>query len=139
MQSTQFLQQTSCVLNGLTSAMDVSMSRDHRKLRVFNLADELVLDVYRSTNGFPIEERYGLQAQLRRAAVSAPVNIVEGCARRTEAEYLHFLNIAAGSTAEAWHLVLLSTRLGFLSDDNAKRLSEQYRLLASQLEALQQS
>ena len=115
------------------------MSRDHRKLRVFNLADELVLDVYGSTNGFPIEERYGLQAQLRRAAVSVPVNVVEGCARRTEAEYLHFLNIAAGSTAEAWYLVLLSARLDFLSNESMERLSQQYRVLAAQLEALQQS
>ena len=115
------------------------MSRDHRKLRVFKLADELVIDVYGSTNGFPIEERYGLQAQLRRAAVSVPVNIVEGCARRTTAEYCHFLNIAAGSTAEAWYLVGLSGRLGFLGVQDVERLNESYRILASQLEALQQS
>ena len=68
-----------------------------------------------------------------------PVNIVEGCARRTDAEDLNFLNIAADSTAETWYLVLLSNRLGFLSNENKKRLNEQYRILASQLEALQQS
>jgi four helix bundle protein len=68
-----------------------------------------------------------------------PVNIVEGCARRGGAEYLNFLNIAAGSTAEAWYLVVLSNRLGFLSKGNLEHLSEQYRSLASQLEALQRS
>jgi four helix bundle protein len=115
------------------------MSRDHRKLRVFRLAHELVPDVYQSTAGFPIEERYGLQAQMRRAAVSVPVNIVEGAARHTEAEYLNFLNIATGSAAEEWYLVVLSARLGFLSKDDMERLSEQYRSLAGQLEALQQS
>jgi four helix bundle protein len=66
-------------------------------------------------------------------------SIVEGCARRSNAEYCHFLNIAAGSTAEAWYLVDLSGRLGFLATPHVKRLTRQYRSLASQLEALQQA
>jgi four helix bundle protein len=45
------------------------MGRDHRKLRVFNLADRLVIEIYHATNDFPMAERFGLQAQLRRAAI----------------------------------------------------------------------
>jgi len=91
------------------------MSRDHRKLRVFHQADALVIEVYRATTNFPLEERYVLQAQTRRAAISAAANIVEGCARRTTREYLHGLNIANGSTVEACYLISLAHRLGFLA------------------------
>jgi four helix bundle protein len=71
--------------------------RDHSKLRAFELADEVTLLVYRVTQNFTKEEIYGLTSQMRRAAVSVPSNIVEGCARESETEYLRFLEIAFGS------------------------------------------
>ena len=81
------------------------MGRDPSKLKVVHLADELVVEVYRATRGFPVEERYGLQAQLRRAAVSVPTNIVEGCARNSERDYLHFLDVAIASASEVRYLL----------------------------------
>lgn len=87
------------------------MSRDPRKLRVFQLADALIVEVYRITSAFPRSERFGLQAQLRRAAVSVATNIVEGSARRTTREYVNFINIATASSAEAQYLIDLSERL----------------------------
>ena len=65
--------------------------RDHTKLRAFVLADEVAMRTYRETLDFPKEEVYGLTAQMRRAAVSVPSNIVEGCARESQGEYLRTL------------------------------------------------
>jgi four helix bundle protein len=112
------------------------MSRDHRKLRVFTLADRLVVEVYRASSGFPASERYGLQGHLRKAAVSSAVNIVEGSARRTDGEYLHFPNIALGSAAETRYLCDLSARLNYLAAADRQSPEPGYAYLCAGLTAL---
>ena len=87
--------------------------RDHSKLRAFELADKVTLLVYRVTQKFPKDEIYGLTSQMRRAAVSVPSNIVEGCSRESETEYLRFLEIAFGSLRELHYQLGLSMRLGY--------------------------
>ena len=112
------------------------MSRDYRKLGVFTLADRLVVEVYRASSDFPASERYGLQGQLRKAAVSSVVNIVEGSARRTDGEYLHFLNISLGSAAETRYLCDLSLRLNYLAAADGQSLDAGYAHLCASLTAL---
>ena len=87
------------------------MARDHRKLRVFHDAHRLTLAIYKHTKTFPKDEWYGLRAQIRKASASIPTNIVEGSARRSTREYLHFLNIARSSGAEVAYLVQLTYAL----------------------------
>jgi len=87
--------------------------RDHRRLRAFELADDLALETYRLSKEFPKEEVFGLVAQMRRAAVSIASNIVEGCARDSRAEYLRFLEIAFGSVRELAYQAGLAERLGY--------------------------
>ena len=98
--------------------------RDHTKLRAFELADEVALLIYQVTAYFPKEELYGLTAQMRRAAVSVPSNIVEGCARNSQADYLRFLYIAFGSLRELHYQLGLSKRLGFLDKQESSVVEE---------------
>ena len=112
------------------------MGRDYRKLRVFHAADALVLDVYRTTRLFSTDERFGLKSQLRRAAVSVPTNIVEGCARATSKSYQHFVIIALGSACEARYLIGLSERLGEMEPAESRPLIGRYSDLIRGLQAL---
>ena len=98
--------------------------RDHHKLRAFELADQLAIAVYRITKAFPTDERFGLTSQMRRAAVSIPSNIVEGCAKTSSSDYVRFLDIAYGSACEIQYQISLSHRLGFLSDANFDTLNQ---------------
>ncbi len=88
--------------------------RDFRKIKAWQLADDLVVRVYEVTDGFPRGEAYGLTGQMRRAAVSVAANIVEGASRETSKDYAHFLHIARGSLAETQYLLHLAQRLGFI-------------------------
>ena len=110
--------------------------QDHRNLRAFELADELVLAVYRATRSFPKEELYGLTSQLRRAAVSVPANIVEGCARQSRKELLNFLRIAHGSLREAGYYIDLARRLAYIAQPAARTLTDRYEECARVLSAL---
>ena len=112
------------------------VSRDPRSLQAFVLADELVPGVYRATRDFPPEERFGLQSQLRRGAVSVAANLVEGCARRSQRDYLHFVGIAIGSASEVRYLLDLATRLGYSAARNAKELTEGYGRVIRALQSL---
>jgi four helix bundle protein len=109
------------------------MPRDYRKLEVFVDADALVLLVYRLTASLPSSERFGLQSQIRKAAVSVPTNLVEGSSRRSTTEYCRFIEVAYGSAREVSYLLVLAMKLGFLKQDDVAVLVERYDRLQAGL------
>jgi four helix bundle protein len=90
------------------------MVRDPRRLQAFQEADALAVVTYRLTANLPDQERYGLQSQLRRAAVSVATNLVEGSARQSARDYRRFLEIARASSCECAYLLELCVRLVYL-------------------------
>jgi four helix bundle protein len=110
--------------------------RDPQKLTAYQLADELVLAVYRHTARMPAAERFGLTLQMRRAAVSITSNIVEGCARHSESDYLRFLDMALGSACEIEYQLSLALRLGYLPEAEHPAVAELASRTAKTLNAL---
>lgn len=106
--------------------------RDYRDLRVWVAAMDLAEAVYLTTAAFPRSERFGLTAQIRRAAVSVPSNIAEGQVRDSGPEFLRFLAIAAGSLAEVRTQLVLAARLQYTDETHESQIDE----LARQLSAL---
>jgi len=103
------------------------MTRRYEDLQTFKLADALVIDVYAYTRAFPVEERFGLQSQLRRPAVSVVANIIEESARPTAREYMRFLHVAIGSASEMSYLLTLAARLSLATTHDCHTLAERYR------------
>lgn len=89
---------------------------NHKDLLVYQKSLDLVEMIYRETQSFPTEEKFGLISQLRRCAVSLPSNIAEGAGRKGTKEFIHFLYMALGSLNEMETQMELSRRLEFITD-----------------------
>ena len=94
-------------------------TQSYKDLVVWQKGIALAKIVYRLTQNFPPEEKFGLVAQIRRSAVSIPSNIAEGQARRTTGEFIQFISNAEGSVAELDTQLILSMELGFCDSSNA--------------------
>ncbi|MBU0967471.1 MAG: four helix bundle protein [Proteobacteria bacterium] len=114
--------------------------QDHTQLRAFELADEVAILTYLETRNFPKDEMYGLTSQMRRSAVSVPSNIVEGCARESQTEFLRFLEIAFASLRELRYQFGLSKRLGYFDENSFtgydSKLLEAEKVLGSLIRSL---
>jgi four helix bundle protein len=99
--------------------------RPHEKLDVWSRAVDFVTMIYRTTDGFPKEEKFGLTSQIRRAAVSIPANIAEGAGRESAREFIHFLSNAQGSASELATELIIAYRLGFQGEKDYHELSSE--------------
>lgn len=119
----------------------MGVRRKHRELLAWQLAIQLVKEVYRLTSEFPDSERFGLTAQMRRAAVSIPSNIAEGAARLGQREFLHFLGIARGSLSEIDTQLVVASELGYINDGSVleQNINDVFGLLNGLINSLKRS
>jgi len=110
--------------------------RDIRNYDVFKLADRLALTVYRLTLRFPKEETYGLISQMRRAALSIPVNLVEGAARSGSRDFGYFVDMALGSCEEVRYEAHVAAELGYLNRSDFGELDHAYEDVRKMLNRL---
>ena len=91
--------------------------QDYKKLKVWERAHRLTLEIYKATNKFPKSEIYGLTSQMRSSSASIPTNIAEGTGRNSQAEFCRFLHISMGSAHEVEYQMLLARDLGFITEE----------------------
>ena len=112
--------------------------RNYKDLQVWEKAHRLTLAVYKSTRGFPNEERFGLTSQARRASSSIAANLAEGCGRRSDGEMARYVQIAMGSGAELSYHLLLSRDLALLTNTEHARLDSDLGEIMRMLSSLSQ-
>jgi len=110
--------------------------QDYRKLKAWQRAQEACVRVYRLTNDYPAEERYGLCAQLREAGVSVGANISEGSKRRGNADKARLWNIAQSSAAEIMSELDVAVRLGYPGKKEAVALVDEYDQISAMINTL---
>jgi four helix bundle protein len=104
-----------------------------KELLVWQKAVDLVVKIYQSVEHFPNKEKFNLVSQMERAATSVPSNIAEGCGRNSNPAFKQFIGIALGSSYELETQIIISSRLGYLneeeSNDLLKGITEVQRML----------
>ena len=100
------------------------MARNYKELEIWKLSYNLALKFYKITNKFPEHELTNLTSQIRRASSSVPLNIAEGCSRRTKNSFLQFLTYAYGSLRELQVLLELIKDLNYINSEEYKELLE---------------
>ncbi|AQX09977.1 four helix bundle protein [Elizabethkingia ursingii] len=91
--------------------------KSHKDLKVWQESMDLVTDIYELVQNFPAEEKYNLTSQIKRSAVSIPSNIAEGAGRKSNLEFIQFLNIASGSLSELETQLEIAIRLKFITEN----------------------
>ena len=99
----------------------------HQDLDIWKKSIDVVTVIYKITEKFPQNEQYGLTSQIRRSAVSIPSNIVEGCARFSDKDTLHFLSIAVGSIAELQTQLLIAKNLQYI--ENSDKITDELEII----------
>ncbi len=95
--------------------------RTHKDLDIWKLGIELVENIYKLCEVFPLEEKFGIVSQIKRAAVSIPSNIAEGSARNSKKEFIQFCYISLGSLSEIETQLIISNRLKFISNEDLEK------------------
>ena len=106
------------------------------KLKVWQEAKKLVVDVYHLLDNFPKFEKYALCDQIRRAIVSVPSNIAEGSGRRSLKEQIHFLEIAYGSLMETYNQLLIAIELTYITKESVEAIKPSFDAVAKMINAL---
>ena len=109
------------------------------KLKVWQEAKKLVVDVYHLLDSFPRFEKYALCDQIRRAIVSVPSNIAEGSGRRSLKEQIHFLEIAYGSLMETYNQLLIAIELTYITEESVEAIKPSIDAVAKMINGLSKS
>ncbi|MEW6375899.1 MAG: four helix bundle protein [Thermodesulfobacteriota bacterium] len=112
------------------------MEKPHKKLDLWKAAMKSTTMIYKLTNKFPEEEKFGLVSQMRRAAISIPCNIAEGAARQGKREFKNFLSMAQGSLSELDTQLELTLLLGYVSAEDLRELWDQLLRIDKMLSGL---
>jgi four helix bundle protein len=112
---------------------------NYRKLNAYQHAKSLTCFVYTLIKEFPIEERYALSEQIRRAAVSIPSNLAEGASRSSLKEQIHFIEIAFGSLNELMCQLEISYSLNYITSEQLERVETQVKIVAQLMSGLKKS
>ena len=102
------------------------MEKPHKRLKAWQLGMDIAVDIYKASERFPAEERFGLTSQMRRSGVSIPSNIAERAGRNTKKEFVNFLHIAQGSLSELDTQLELAKRLKFVDEATWKGLDDKF-------------